>query len=60
MRTATAPGAGCPSNRVKPFPGTPGPTTHRKGWYRPVRWTFPGLFLLAIGLAGFGTLVAGH
>lgn len=27
------------------------------GWYNAVRWTFPGLFLLAIGLAGFGGLV---
>jgi hypothetical protein len=29
-------------------------------WYHAVRWTFPGVFLLAIGLAGFGSLAAGH
>jgi hypothetical protein len=26
-------------------------------WYETVRWTFMGLFLLAIGLAGFGSLI---
>jgi hypothetical protein len=29
-------------------------------WYRAVRWTFPGLFVLAIGLTGFGALLSGH